>query len=113
MIQLFDIGIDISISLLLYLYSTIFFVFVYIAIMSQMNMSNKHCIIPAGLRVFMCDLIYFLFRGGPMNVLTGIVIIVSSIVPISLIWPLSYPIIWIGIKKYQKSQRFIDLCSSV
>lgn len=113
MIYLFDLGIELSMSFLFYLSMSMFILAAYIATTVKVYKYTSHCIIPKGVICFMYDVSATIFHGKISDIFVGIFLILFSVIPISICWPITYPVIIYKLFKYKKSQRFIDLCNSV
>lgn len=112
MIELYDLGITLSTLFLFAAYSTTILVIGYTSITNCLFNCKQWRIIPAPLDAMLFDLWDNILCRKASDVLLGIIILFISIIPISLLWPVTYTIMTYLIIKYKNSQRFANLSSS-
>jgi len=113
MIELLDLGVTISMLFLFAVYSTTLLVVGYTSITNCLFNCKQWRIIPAPIGAILLDLWDNILCKKKSDVWLGIIVLFLSIIPISLLWPLTYPIMGYMIVRYKNSQRFANLSSSV
>jgi hypothetical protein len=113
MFELYDLGITISTLFLFTIYLISIFIVGYTSITNYFFKCTNSVFFPDIISHIIFDTWKDCLNRKPMEVLLGMILLFLSIVPLSLVWPISYPVMWFFIEKYKNSHRFNELSNSV